>query len=634
LAETIESILAQTYGDFELIVADDGSEDGTLEIAKAYEGRDSRIKVISLSHKGEVHARNQAIKHTNPDSMYLLNHDSDDISLSTKLERLVGYLQQHPEIAIVGCFAEYFDDVGNCKGWPPLEYEPAQIRKTFGQLNSMINSASLVRREVFESIGDYHEEFRSVDDYDFYARALMAGFELANIPEVLHKIRLHPESVGSTRAKLQKALVEKIQRDYELYQQKSRALDKQKPLKSASQPKKSLSILHTVEFYYPHIGGAEQVVQQLSQRLVKRGHTVTVATTKLPERTFSELNGVRIEEFDVKGAFAGGFSGSDIARYQQFLREHPADVMINYAAQQWATDLAFDTLQQTSNRRVNIIAPCGYSALYDAKTLRVPEFEDYFNKVIPEYLPQYDAAVYHSSKYHDYEYAQNYRFTNSVIIPNGTDEEEFSKGAEIDFRRKYKITTKYFGLCVANFYGGKGQDRIIDCVRQMNRLDFTMVFIGKEGDTLTGLRRQAVDLNVRFCVNIPREDTVAAYHSADLFLFGSDTEASPLVIIEAKASRTPFVSTDCGNVREWKGGVVCAPEKMALYANRILDDELVRKALAEEGWKEWKEKLTWESVVDRYEELYSRLCFEKFGRVQSGTVGMSVPSVIRQLQEI
>lgn len=139
-----------------------------------------------------------------------------------------------------------------------------------------------------------------------------------------------------------------------------------------------------------------------------------------------------------------------------------------------------------------------------------------------------------------------------------------------------------------------------------------MVLIGKEGDALASLQTKSAGLsNIRFLINIPREDTVAAYHAADVFLFGSHIEASPLVIIEAKASKTPFVSTDCGNVKEWKGGIVCLPEEMAGNANRILDDESVRNQLAEEGYREWKEKLTWEAVVDKYEELYTRLHHSK-----------------------
>jgi glycosyltransferase involved in cell wall biosynthesis len=110
-----------------------------------------------------------------------------------------------------------------------------------------------------------------------------------------------------------------------------------------------------------------------------------------------------------------------------------------------------------------------------------------------------------------------------------------------------------------------------------------MVFIGKEGALLDKLKALASGLKVLFLVNIPREDTVAAYHSADIFIFGSYIEASPLVIIEAKASKTPFVTTDCGNVREWKGGIVCNADDMSVNVNKILNDKSLRKGLAEEG---------------------------------------------------
>ncbi len=214
LAATIDSILAQTFSDFELLIADDGSSDNSVAIARDFQGRDGRIRVITLPHAGEVSARNAALWHTNPQSKYLMNHDSDDISLPSKLEKLVRFLDGIPQIAIVGCFAEYFDDTGMQRGRPPLEFEPEKIRTSFHLVNSMINSASLIRRAVFERVGFYREEFRSVDDYDFYARALMAGFELANVPEVLHGIRLHPSSVGSTRAALQEELAGKIRADY------------------------------------------------------------------------------------------------------------------------------------------------------------------------------------------------------------------------------------------------------------------------------------------------------------------------------------------------------------------------------------------------------------------------------------
>jgi glycosyltransferase involved in cell wall biosynthesis/ADP-heptose:LPS heptosyltransferase/2-polyprenyl-3-methyl-5-hydroxy-6-metoxy-1,4-benzoquinol methylase len=611
LGDTIESILNQTYRDFEFVIVDDGSTDRTFDIAQSYQGRDARIKVVRSPHKGVVGARNNAIEHTDPRSRYLMNHDGDDISLPGKLEKLVQYLDEHPEVAIVGCFAEYFDDAGNNRGQPALEWQVGKIRQTFGRVNSMIHSASLIRREVLDKIDLYREDYVPAEDYDLFARALLAGFNLANIPEILHKIRLHSASIGSMLAKQIEDSVQGIRKYYLAQYQKKEVSESRGRPQKFSGSNGPLDILHTVEFYYPHTGGAESVVQQLSERLVKRGHKVTVASTKLPERKVRELNGVEIREFDLSGALARGFSGGDIDRYREFLLKHPADVMMNYAAQQWATDLAFETLDSTMDRRVNIIAPCGYSALEDACTLKVLKFKDYFTETIPTYLPKYDAAIYHSAGYQDYQFAQNHNFTNSIVIPNGVCEQEFSQAPGIDFRRKFDITTKYLGICVANFYPGKGQDKLIECVRQMNRPDFTMVLIGKQGEELPKLRQLSAGFNIRFCIGIERQDILAAYHQADIFLFASEKECSPLVILEAKASRLPFVSTDCGNVREWTGGIVCPPEKMAAYANRILNDDEIRKNLAEEGFRQWKEKFTWESVVDRYEELYLTLHHKK-----------------------
>ena len=610
LHATLDSILAQTFRDFELVIADDGSQDDTLSILDKYAEIDKRVKVLRLQHVGPVKARNEAIKHCDPNSLYLLNHDSDDISLPTKLERLVGYLQAHPNIAIVGCFGDYYDNDGNYKGQPPIEWQPERIRQTYGKVNAMIHSASVLRRTVIEKIGLYRNDYSSVEDYDLYARSLIAGFELANIPEVLHLIRVHDKSISRTQSGTQKILADRVKAYYNASTAAKKITGEISTL-THGPDRPRLKILQTVEFYHPHIGGAEIVIQQLSERLVKRGHQVTVATSAHPQRLSTELNGVRIEQFDIHGSMTNGYGGTDIERYRRFLLEHPADIMANYSAQQWQTDLAFDLMPTLKDKRVNILSPCGYSALSDSKTLKWASYANYYNQTIPQSVPLYDAVVYHSGYYQDYEYAQDHGFTNSVIIPNAVCEEEFYAAPKIDFREKYGITTKYMALCVANFLPSKNQSRVIECIRQMNRPDLTMVLIGKQGKTINDLRAMAAGLNVKILNDIPRQDTVAAYHQADVFLFASKIEASPLVIIEAKASRTPFISTDCGNVREWTGGIVCTPEKIPQYANKLLDDEATRKTLAEEGFKEWKEKLTWTAVADRYEELYLKLYHAK-----------------------
>src|SRR5207245_8229890 len=102
-----------------------------------------------------------------------------------------------------------------------------------------------------------------------------------------------------------------------------------------------MKILHTVEFYHPSVGGSQYVVRQLSERMAALGHDVTVATTKLPERTKKLINGVRIVEFDIAGNDVVGFKGNT-DEYRNFLLKGDFDVVMNYAAQQWSSDLCYD----------------------------------------------------------------------------------------------------------------------------------------------------------------------------------------------------------------------------------------------------------------------------------------------------
>lgn len=373
---------------------------------------------------------------------------------------------------------------------------------------------------------------------------------------------------------------------------------------------RSLNILHTVQYYAPHIGGAETVVQKISEELVNRGHRVTVATTKLPERDFQSLNGVEIVEFDVDGNEVNGYQGTEASAYLDFLQAIPADVMMNYAAQQWASDLAFEVLKKRQGPAVRVFAPCGYSAISEELGV-MKEYYDYYTKTIPAVLNIYDACVYHSAHYQDYRYGKRLNLHNDVIIPNFVDQEEFMAPLGVDFRAKYEIKTRHMLLSVGNFMEGKGQDRVIQAFYELRDRDTTLVLIGNDHGTKAELEAQAAGLNVRFLSGISRSDTVAAFRSADIFLFGSFVEASPLVIVEAKAARIPFVSTDCGNVREFKGGIVCQPTEMASHARNLLDDENRRRALAEEGWSEWQERLTQRAVVSQYEALYQLLIDRK-----------------------
>jgi glycosyltransferase involved in cell wall biosynthesis len=381
-----------------------------------------------------------------------------------------------------------------------------------------------------------------------------------------------------------------------------------------------MKILHTVEFYAPSVGGAQEVVRQVSEELVRRGHDVAVATTRLRNRKFSTLNGVKIVGFDIAGNEVRGFRG-DTKAYQDFLRQGSFDLMMNYAAQQWTTDLAIPLLSELTYPK--ILAPCGFSGLMDARYSR------YFEQA-PSFLRQYDALVFHSQGGQDIEFARHHGLSRLIVIPNGASSEEFSDTAT-DFRAKYGIPHDVpLLITVGSHTGLKGHSLAIESFLKADIGAAVLVVIG---NYIGGIgcwpkcRLQAVVARLRSggrkrvrLLNCSREDVIAAYHAADLFVFASSRECSPLVLFEAMASRTPFVTIGCGNAEEiirWSEGGVLLPtnkqgdgtvtakvETMARAIEELIGDEPRRAALADAGHRSWERRFTWQHITDEYERLY------------------------------
>ena len=384
-----------------------------------------------------------------------------------------------------------------------------------------------------------------------------------------------------------------------------------------------MKILHTVEFYHPSVGGAQEVVKQVSEHLVKRGHTVTVATTKLAERTSHTVNGVQIEGFDIAGNAVGGFRG-ETARYQQFLIDSHFDLMMNYAAQQWATDLVFPLLDRLPYRKV--LAPCGFSGLLNT------QYAKYFEQ-LPNFMRQYDHLIFHSNIYRDIEFARKHSLGHCTVIPNGASEEEFNH-VDPTFRQRFRIPEDVpLLLTVGSHTGSKGHRLAIGAFRRARIGQAILIIIG---NTLGG-KGCLPDCRIRarwarltslghkhvLLLNPPRPDVVAAYHAADLFVFGSNIECSPLVLFEAMASKTPFATVACGNAEEivnWghggillptihrSGGMVDAkPETMARAIEDLIMNPEERHRLAESGYQAWRERFTWDKLAGEYERLYQNI---------------------------
>jgi glycosyltransferase involved in cell wall biosynthesis len=387
-----------------------------------------------------------------------------------------------------------------------------------------------------------------------------------------------------------------------------------------------VKILHTVEFYYPSVGGAQEVVRRLSERMVALGHEVIVATSRLAERTQRSLNGVQIVEFEVGGNAVRGFTGPDAERYKRFLVESDADVIMNYAAQQWTADLCFEVLDDVRARKVMV--PCGFSALHS------PSYAAYFERM-PSILARYDATVYPGEFYRDIEFARAHGVTNCHIIPNGAGSDEFGEISEAEvaeFRSRYGIE----GLLITtlgNHTGAKGHAESIRAFRRSRTGPATLLILGhgSASGCLARCRRSARAARLLapltrkrlLLLEAPREATVQALKASDVFLFLSNVEASPIVLFESAAAGVPFVASPAGNAAEiarWTGGGVIVEADVnadgtvaanvgsaAAHLTRLAADPKRRAELGGSARAVWSERFTWERIAEQYLELYARL---------------------------
>jgi L-malate glycosyltransferase len=379
-------------------------------------------------------------------------------------------------------------------------------------------------------------------------------------------------------------------------------------------------ILHAVEFYAPSVGGAQEVVRQVSERLAARGHEVTVATSDDPRR--APDGPVRVVGFDVRGNDVRGIEG-DVGAYRRFVTEGDWDVVMTYAAQQWTSDALLPVLGQID--APTVFAPCGFSALRD------PAYATYFQELRWR-LKHFDALVFHSDTYQDVRFAREAGAGGIEVIPNAADEREFGGSARERgrFRAAHGIGERDpLLLTVGGHTGLKGHAQSMAALRDM-RERATLALVG---NTPTGrgclpqcrVRSAVTRLRGRrvLLLDPPRDQVVDAYADADLFVFCSMVECSPLVLFESMAAGLPFVSVDVGNaaeIAEWSGAGVIVPSRrradglvetdphaVAAAADELLADPDRRHAMGKSGRRAWEERFTWDAVASRYEELYGRL---------------------------
>ncbi len=191
LRDAIESILNQTFRDFEFIIIDGGSTDVTPAILAHYQQNDERLRVYIQKNEGVTDSRNRGCHLAR--GKYIAMMDADDVSLPQRLARQVEYLDAHPDIGVLGTWTQWIDENSKPLANWQSPTAPGVIGWHLILWDCLAQSSVMMRRDIVQQVGFYDAEALHSEDYDLWARASLVTL-VANLPETLVRYRLWQSS--------------------------------------------------------------------------------------------------------------------------------------------------------------------------------------------------------------------------------------------------------------------------------------------------------------------------------------------------------------------------------------------------------------------------------------------------------
>lgn len=195
LREAVESILNQTFRDFEFIIVDDGSTDSTWKILTGYD--DPRIVLVrNQENAGLTKSLNKGLQLAK--GKYIARQDADDASLPERLEKQAEFLDSNRDVGLLSCSFIEIDGEGRPVSVQRLPSEDSELQERLLSSNCFCHGAAMFRRECLKSVGAYREEFEFAQDYDLWLR-ISERYKVANLEEALYKWRADTDALSMTR---------------------------------------------------------------------------------------------------------------------------------------------------------------------------------------------------------------------------------------------------------------------------------------------------------------------------------------------------------------------------------------------------------------------------------------------------
>lgn len=195
IAQAIESVLKQTYSNFEFIIVNDGSTDSTLKIIKEYALIDTRIELIDHPNIGMGESLNKAIEIAKGD--LIVRMDSDDIMMNNRIEEQIHYLHNNKNVAVLSCLAYYINERNEIIGKTFSDLKTvADCRKYYknNEAIGLLHPGVVFRKNIIKELGGYRGKFWPAEDIDLWNRVVEEGYDIITLQIILMKYRIHNSS--------------------------------------------------------------------------------------------------------------------------------------------------------------------------------------------------------------------------------------------------------------------------------------------------------------------------------------------------------------------------------------------------------------------------------------------------------
>jgi glycosyltransferase involved in cell wall biosynthesis len=204
--ESINSILNQSFNDFELIIIDDASRDKSSQICQSLASKDPRIIFIQNKRNlGGCETLNVGLKYAH--GKYIARQDNDDWSYPFRLQKQFDFMEANPDVGILGGNMELINESGKLIGHRHYHQHNEEIRKHIFRYSPFSHPLTIFRKSALDRYGHYNHEYAPADDYELYLR-IGQSFKFANLPMTLMRYRILPNSLTNSRTlKMEKSTI-------------------------------------------------------------------------------------------------------------------------------------------------------------------------------------------------------------------------------------------------------------------------------------------------------------------------------------------------------------------------------------------------------------------------------------------